>query len=163
MASQRQDRFRSSPFRDATEAADHDAVCHLLADDVELHSPILSQPFVGREAVCALLATARESFDDICHPRQMSDGEDEFLSFEGHVRGTAIEGAILIKFTGSGLIRDLTVFIRPLRATAAFAAAVGPALAISRRHAWYLRMGSPSFRAFAALTDGISSRSIALR
>ena len=155
--------FRSAPMREAMEAHDNAAVENLLAEDVVLHSPMLSAPFEGRPAVAPLLAVVRDGIEDFRITHQLSDGTDEILVFGGRIRGEELEASILLRFDDNGLVRDFTAFFRPLRALAEFAAVAGAPLAKSRPRGAFLRAMSPLLGLMAAQTDWISRRNLRMR
>jgi hypothetical protein len=156
--------LRSSELRDAMLRGDDPAALSpILAPSVVLHSPILSTPFEGRDAVAHLLSTVNGVVEDIRYTHQMTDGAKEALMFDSRIRGQELQATLLIEFDDEGLISDIDVFFRPLRAIAAFASAVGPLLAKSPGGARLMRVLSPMLPAMAASADFTSRRTIRLR
>src|SRR5256885_1744232 len=107
------------------------ALAGILARDVVLHSPILATPFEGRDAVAHLLSVVNGAVEDMRYTNEMTDGTAEALMFRDRIGGQEIQGTLLIEFDDDGLIRTIDVFLRPLRAIAAFMSATGPQLAKS--------------------------------
>lgn len=134
-----------------------------LSPDVVLHSPVLSTPFVGREAVSNLLIVVSETLEDLHDRHKMSDGEADVLIVSSRVRGVDLETVALSRYDDAGLVREITIFFRPLRAAMAFVAAASPLLATSRGRARLLRATSPSLRAMAAMVDAVTRRTLRFR
>jgi SnoaL-like domain len=117
-------------LRAAFERQDHAAAVATLAPDVVLHSPILRRPpFEGREAVADLMAAVMATFEDLRYTVEGDSGEVQTLAFRARVRGRDIDAVDLLRFDQTGLIREITVHIRPMAGLAAVAAALGPHLA----------------------------------
>ncbi len=123
----------SNAFRKAVEAQDLDAMMATFAEDAVLHSPVTFKPFEGRAAIRQLLAILFEVFQDFRYTDEL-EAEDgtRALVFNARVGDRDLQGLDLIRFDDSGLIRDLTVMVRPRSALEALLAEVGPRLAKSR-------------------------------
>lgn len=119
-----------SSFRRAVEARNLDGLMATFADDAVIHSPITFQPFEGRSAIRQLLAIILEVFEDFRYTDELEakDGT-RALVFRARVAGRDVEGLDLIRYGASGLIRDLTVMVRPRSGLEALLAQVGPRLA----------------------------------
>jgi ketosteroid isomerase-like protein len=105
----------------------------LLADDVVLRSPITERlRFRGRDRVLDIIAAVRSVTNDVERTHLTGSGD----TWVQVVRGTAgrrpYHLSELIEFDDTGRIRELTVFIRPMPALVAFAAAVVPVAARRR-------------------------------
>ena len=87
-------------------------------------------PFEGRAAIRQLLTILFETFQDFQYTDEL-EAEDgtRALIFRARVGDRDLQGLDLIRFDESGLIRDLTVMIRPRSAIEALLAKVGPRLA----------------------------------
>ena len=117
------------PFRDALMARDWDAVREALNPDVVLNSPILTTPFVGREAVVELFEVIRETLEDIQFTVDMADGDVRFMSWRTHIGDVQMEGAEIMRLDKDGRIKEFTVFFRPLVGVTTLASALGKGLA----------------------------------
>ncbi len=100
-----------------------------LAPDVVFHSPVTFRPYVGIEAVSALLGVVFETFEDFRYTDELEGDEICALVFEARVGDREVQGVDLLRFDDSGRISELTVMVRPLSAVTALAEAVGPRLA----------------------------------
>jgi SnoaL-like domain len=113
-------------FRSAIEARDFDAVGRFFADDVVMRSPIARRPYCGREAVVGVLSVVSTVFEDFAYEREIrsDSGGDHVLIFNARVDGLAIQGCDVLQYRKDGLIDQLTVMLRPLKAVLAFEARV---------------------------------------
>lgn len=106
-------------FRQAVEAGDLDALVALLRDDVVFHSPVVFQPYQGREALRPILAAVLEVFEDFRYVREIGAAEarEHALIFQARVGDKEIEGCDFIRLDEDGAVKELTVMVRPLSAT----------------------------------------------
>lgn len=114
------------PFRAAVEARDIDAAVVLVSDDVVFRSPVVFEPYQGREAVAPILRAAFQVFEDFRCVREIGseDAADHAFVFHAHVGDQQIEGIDLLHIDDRGSIDELVVMVRPLTATLALAKAV---------------------------------------
>jgi hypothetical protein len=124
---------KAEAFRSAVEAGNLEGMLATFADDAVLHSPVTFKPFEGRAAIRQLLAILFEVFQDFKYSDEL-EAEDgtRALIFNARVGDRNLQGLDLIRFDDSGLIRDLTVMVRPRSALEALLAEVAPRLAESR-------------------------------
>jgi hypothetical protein len=117
-------------WRQAGEERDAEAAAKCLSDDVVLVSPLTEQfEFHGRDAVRELLTVAFTAIEGIEY-RTQSEGDGTWaLSYTARVRGLALEEAQLLRLDDHGLIREITLFVRPLPAATALMSALGPEIA----------------------------------
>lgn len=111
-------------FRTAVEAWDFEGVGELLADDVVFRSPVAFKPYVGKPVVHAILRAVGRVFTDFRYVEEThDDAGHSVLRFRTTVGDVDVEGADFITAT-DGLVRELTVMVRPLSAANALAAAM---------------------------------------
>lgn len=122
-----------SAFRKAVEARDLDQMMRHFAEDAALHSPVTFKPFEGRPAIRQLFGILMEVFQDFYYTDQL-EGDDGTLGlvFRARVEGLDAEGLDLLRFNAEGLVRDLTVMVRPRSALEALLANVGARLAAAQ-------------------------------
>src|SRR3954463_12083792 len=120
------------PFRSAFVARDFAAMREAMTPDVVLNSPILSTPFVGREAVLELFEVITETLEDVRYTVDMRDGDVIFYSWHTRVRGVEMQGADILRLGDGGRIVEFTVFFRPLKGITVLASALGKGLARRR-------------------------------
>jgi hypothetical protein len=108
-------------FRRAAETKDLDLLRETLAEDVVLHSPILFKGFEGRDMAMLVLANVIEVFEDFRYLDEVHGDGTVVLRFAAKVEGKfEIEGIDYLTLDADGLVTDLTVFLRPLKAVNAF-------------------------------------------
>jgi hypothetical protein len=109
-------------FRRLVEAREVEKVDGLLAENVVLHSPIAFKPYRGRETVATIIKTVSTILEDFAFQREIGAeaGEDHALVFDARVGDLSIQGCDFLHTDAEGLIDQLTVMLRPLRAVQAF-------------------------------------------
>ncbi len=118
-------------FRQAVEAGDADALVQSLSPDIVFHSPVRFHAFEGRETVGAVLRAVMRVFRDFQYTGELHGGADTALVFRAKVGALELEGIDLGTVdAATGLVTHLTVFVRPLSAAQALAAAVGKELGL---------------------------------
>jgi len=112
------------------EARDLDELMGTFAEEAVLHSPVTFKPFEGRAAIRQLLSILLVVFRDFRYTDEL-EAEDgtTALVFNARVGDRDLQGLDLIRYDGSGRIRELTVMVRPRSALEALLAEVGPRLA----------------------------------
>jgi ketosteroid isomerase-like protein len=148
------------PFREAFVARDLEAMRELLHPDVVLNSPILSKPFVGREAVLELFEVITETLEDVRYTVDMADGDVHFFAFETRIGKTEMQGADILRVGEDGRIVEFTVFFRPLTGITALQAALGKGLARRRSPARARLVGAASapLIALSRVSDRVAPR-----
>jgi ketosteroid isomerase-like protein len=148
------------PFRDAFTARDFDAMRELLHPDVILNSPILTTPFVGREAVVELFEVITATLEDVRYTVDIGEGDTHFFSWHTRVGATEMQGADILRVDGDGRIVEFTVFFRPLKGLTVLASALGRGLARRRSPARALLVGASSapMIALSRATDRLAPR-----
>jgi hypothetical protein len=120
------------PLRAAWAQRDVAPLREALAADVVLHSPLLTKRFVGPAAALELYEVLFECFDEFTFVEEFAGDTTETCFWRGTLSTGEISGVDLIRRDPQGQIAEVWVYIRPLTALAAFAAAVGPVLARRR-------------------------------
>lgn len=108
------------PFRLAAEQKDLEAAKAALREDVVLHSPILFRGFEGREIVVQVLTHVIATLEDFRYTDEVAGDGTVFLRFKARVGDRELEGIDFLELDEDGLVRELTVFMRPLSALTAF-------------------------------------------
>jgi len=103
----------------------------ILNQDVVFHSPIFVHPVTGRGSVAELLETVHGIFGRPSYRLRLSEGGATVLLFDGDVEGQALQVAVAIQDDPEGLIRDLTVLMRPLPVVRRFGEEVMARLGLS--------------------------------
>jgi hypothetical protein len=108
------------PFRLAAEAKDLEAAKATLREDVVLHSPILFRGFEGREIVTQVLTHVAATLEDFRYVNELADESTVVLRFKARVGDRELEGIDFLELDEQGLVKELTVFMRPMSALTAF-------------------------------------------
>jgi len=109
-------------FRRIVQAREFDKVGELLAQNVVLHSPIAFKPYRGRQTVATIINTVATILEDFAFQREIGAETDEnyALVFDARVGDLSIQGCDFLHTDADGLIDQLTVMMRPVRAVQAF-------------------------------------------
>ncbi|MCV7233151.1 nuclear transport factor 2 family protein [Mycobacterium branderi] len=116
------------PFRAVVEAGEVSTIGRLFTDDVVLHSPVAHRPYTGRETVAAIVSAVATVLDGFHFEREIS-ADTAALMFRATVDGLDIQGCDFIHRRNDGLIDELTVMVRPLKAATVFAEKMAAELA----------------------------------
>jgi hypothetical protein len=108
------------PFKLAAEAKDLEGAKLTLREDVVLHSPILFRGFEGRELVLGVLSHVAATLEDFRYVDELAEGDTVVLRFKARVGDRELEGIDFLELDEDGLVKELTVFLRPLSAVNAF-------------------------------------------
>lgn len=109
-------------FRAAVEAGQISTIGRLFADDVVLHSPVAHRPYTGRDMVATIVSAVATVLEGFRFDNEIGTGTAErALRFSARVDGLQIQGCDFIHTRGDGLIDELTVMVRPLKAATVFA------------------------------------------
>lgn len=102
------------PYRSALEARDGEALAATLRPDVTFHTPAFDEPVRGREKVLALFAVLATVFEDPEVTDELSGDGSHAIVFRLAVNGHPIEGVDHLELDEEGLVRRVTVTMRPL-------------------------------------------------
>jgi SnoaL-like domain len=120
-------------------AAEHRDVALLrqcLAPEVVMISPLTAAfRFRGPDEICEVFEAAWDGvLTDIRFHTVLGDGDARALFFHARAGGEEVEEAQLLRFDGAGLIREMTLFGRPLPGlTAVLTGIAGPLLVRQNR------------------------------
>jgi predicted SnoaL-like aldol condensation-catalyzing enzyme len=155
------------PLRQAVEARDLDALIASFTPDVVLHSPLISEPFQGREEVAYLFTQLAEVLfsDDFHYTAELAEGDTVILAFKTKVKGVPLEGVDILRLNDEGKIDDITILLRPLTGAAATASFLAPRLAgrDNKLKAFFAGLGTRPLSGMARLFDAIGSRDVRSR
>lgn len=117
-------------WRTAGEAGDAAGAVAALSPDVTVVSPITEQfTFQGRQQVRTLLEVALAAIDDITYTDQVAEGRTVALFYEAQVGAVRLYEAQRLRLGADGLIKHITLYVRPLPALTLLMARLGPDLA----------------------------------
>ncbi|CAM3766207.1 nuclear transport factor 2 family protein [Smaragdicoccus niigatensis] len=123
----------TNSFRSAVESGDPAQIADVLHADVQFHSPAVFTTYRGREQTLVVLRAVFEVFEDFRYIAELRNGDDEMLRFTARVGDLQLEGVDLVRYGPDGTVAELTVMVRPLKALAAVAEAVGRQIAANAR------------------------------
>ncbi|MEV1174731.1 nuclear transport factor 2 family protein [Nonomuraea sp. NPDC049784] len=117
-------------YREAGEAHDVDALIATLADDVVFHSPLSATAgFRGKEQVRELFTVVFGVLSELRYQNDIGDERTRTLTATARLGRQEIHEATLVEVGEDGLIKEVTMWIRPLPGLTAMMAALGPGLA----------------------------------
>ncbi|MEV4178530.1 nuclear transport factor 2 family protein [Nonomuraea sp. NPDC049709] len=140
-------------YRRAGEAHDLDALMATLADDVVFHSPLSAgAEFRGKEQARELFSVVLDVLSDMRYLTDVGDERTRALTATARLGRMELHEAAVLEMGEDGLIKELTIWIRPLPALTTMMAALGPGLArATGRPALALLVGA-AVKPLAAMT-----------
>lgn len=100
-----------------------------------VHSPITHRPYRGRDAIALIVGTVAKILDDFHFVKELPGTEsvcgttDHAFRFTATVDGLELWGCDFVHTGEAGLIDEITVMMRPLKAVTAFASRMRAELA----------------------------------
>ena len=108
-------------FRDAVAAHDIETAIAQFAEDVVFNSPVVHQPYQGREALGTILRAVFTVLENFRYTAEYTGPDGHVLRFAAEVGGRELEGVDILH-TGpdpAALLDELTVLVRPYSAATA--------------------------------------------
>lgn len=150
-------------WRAAAERGDAAAAVRCLAPDVVVISPLTARfRFHGPGQVADMLAAAYEVLTDIRFHTSVGAGDTRALFFHARAGREEVEEAQLLRLDRDGLIRELTLFGRPLPALTTVLRDLGPRLLRRQGRPGLARLVAVATRPLAALTGSGDRRVVPL-
>ena len=109
------------PFRAAIESGELDNIGDLVAENAVLNSPVAHRPCHGRGMIAAKSPPRPACSRLFVFEKELTGGGDHALRFNATVAGLRIQGCDFAQTREDGLIDEITVMVRPLRAATVFA------------------------------------------
>ena len=120
----------SAAFVRASQAHDVPALMACTTPDVVLRSPITgSFAFRGREQVAAVMEDVYAVLADAVYDGDVGDGRTRALRGTATIGGLEVHEIVLLELDHEGLVESMEIFMRPMPALLAVAAALGPRVA----------------------------------
>lgn len=116
----------AAAFRAAIERHDIDAAVALFAPDVVFRSPVVHTPYVGHDALRAVLGAVVTVFEDFRYTAEYSGPDGHVLEFACRVGKFDLQGVDILR--GPGPLTELTVLVRPYSAITALRERMAAAL-----------------------------------
>src|ERR1700733_593447 len=95
------------PFRRTIERGGGAELVKLLAPDVVLWAPMLTQPIRGAQEAVDVLSLAAQIAAPIEYTLEVSDGTQTILVWRGNAGGFRLEAATILTDNPDGLIREI--------------------------------------------------------
>jgi hypothetical protein len=102
------------PYRTALESRDPEGLAASLHPDVVFDTPAFEAPIQGRDNVLALFAVLATVFEEPEITDELSGDGSHAITFRLSVDGHRIEGVDYLQLDEEGLVRRITVSMRPL-------------------------------------------------
>jgi hypothetical protein len=102
------------PYRTAIEHRDPDRLSAALHPDVVFDTPAFQEPIRGRENVLALFGVLATVFEDPVIADELCGEGSRAITFRLRVDGHRIDGVDYLQLDQMGLVRRITVTMRPL-------------------------------------------------
>lgn len=131
------------PFQTAMLERRPELQFELLAPGVQLHSPVLYHPLNGRDLVAPLLDQLQACFTELAYTDTLEAPATLGLIVRARIADLDAEGLQLLRFGSDGLIQDITVMLRPIRAAMALAQAMESVLERRPNGTYGLRNACP--------------------
>ena len=110
-------------FRRAVEGRDLEDAMAAFAQDAVLHSPVTFKPIEGREDIGKILKIVARILQDFNYTDQLESKDGTLgLIFRARIGEREVQGIDILRFNRAGLIKDITVMMRPRSAIEAFRA-----------------------------------------
>lgn len=101
---------------------DADRLASIIAEDCELHSPVVWKPSVDRHYMLHILIGVITVVEGFSYRQEWVQGNDIMLEFTGTVDGKGLVGIDKITLNDAGQMVRIEVLIRPLNTLMEFAA-----------------------------------------
>ncbi len=108
---------------------DTSAIVDALDDDVLIHVAVHDQPMRGNEIAEFLFGVLAEELGDVTVTDEILEADKAVILFETSIGQQTAQGLNVVRLDEAGLIRELTVFFRPLTALTLIAEVVGRRMA----------------------------------
>ena len=95
---------------------DPEAIVESLSDDVLINVAVHDQPMQSKEVARFLFGVLAETLEELRLSDEIVEGPTAVVLFEARIRDQAAQGLNVIRHDDSGLVRELTVFFRPIEA-----------------------------------------------
>ena len=116
-------------YTNALASWDHDELMGSMADDVVIRVAVHDQVMQGRQTADFLFGVLREELDQLLITDEIAEDDKGVVLFDTSLRGQPAQGLNVLHLDEAGLVRDLTVFFRPLRSLQLVAEVIGGRMA----------------------------------
>lgn len=116
-------------YTNALTSWDHDELMASMAEDVVIRVAVHDQVMQGKHAAKFLFRVLQEELDHLLMTDEIVEDDKAVVLFDASLRGRAAQGLNVLHLDATGLVRDLTVFFRPLASLELVAEVIGGRMA----------------------------------
>lgn len=120
---------RRLSYSGAIENWDQPAILDALADDVVIFVAVHDAPMQGKDTAGFLFGVLEEELGAITITEEILEDRSAVVLFDTSIGDMSAQGLNVVRLDEAGLIRELTVFFRPLAALGRIAEVVGARMA----------------------------------
>ena len=118
------------PFIDGMDAGRTEGIGGHLSDDVVLHSPLVRDPFVGRDAVVRVLGVLRAAVDEVVTTAVIAGEDRVAIALRIRAGGTEVTGVNDVSVGADGRIVRMSAQWRPLADVVAIQQRLAPLIGV---------------------------------
>lgn len=108
-------------WHQAVRERDSERLSAIIAEDCELHSPVVWKPSADKHYLLHILMGVINTVEGFSYRQEWVDGNDIILEFTGTVDGMGLVGIDKITLNDAGHMERIEVLIRPLNTLIEFA------------------------------------------
>jgi hypothetical protein len=112
-------------YSQALAAFDQAAILASLSDEVTIQVAVHDEPLRGKDTAAFLFGVLTEELTPFELTEEIVEGDNSVVLFETSLRGRRAHGLNVVMYQPDGLVRELTVFFRPLAAMQLVADVIG--------------------------------------
>ncbi len=116
-------------YSQALAAFDPDAIAATLSDEVTILVAVHDQPLQGKDTAAFLFGVLTQELTPFQLVNEILEGDHSVVLFETTLRGQRADGLNVVTLGPDGLVRQLTVFFRPLATLQLIAQVIGSHMA----------------------------------
>ena len=113
------------PYSDALDRFEPNAIAAALSDDVVIRVAVHDEPLQSKPVAEFLFGVLAEELGAVRVQDEIVEGRKAVVLFETSIGDQPAQGLNVVEHDDTGLVRDLTVFFRPLAALQQIAQVVG--------------------------------------
>jgi hypothetical protein len=112
-------------YSQALAAFDHASILASLSNDVTIRFAVHDEPLRGKDTADFLFGVLTQELSPFKLVAEIVEADKSVVLFETSLRGKPAHGLNVVEYQPDGLVRELTVFFRPLAALELVAEVIG--------------------------------------